>query len=221
MKQSECTLVIFCKRPSPGQGKQRIAATLGKDAACEVASALLQCALEDAERWPGPVVLSPASDEDIPWAEQLLQRSCGVVSQPAGNLGQRLQSVDGALRQQGHTFILFTGTDAPEHSEALFAEVRALLVNHDVVLTPADDGGVTVMASKNGWPDLQVLPWSTERLGQSLANSCMLSGREVVRSSNCRDVDQETDLRRLQDTLSTDTRPARRQLFNVINSLLN
>ena len=46
-------LVIFCKRPLPGQGKQRIAATLGKDVAYEIASALLQCALEDARAWLG------------------------------------------------------------------------------------------------------------------------------------------------------------------------
>ncbi len=218
---SDVTLVMFCKRPLPGQGKQRIARTLGPDVACEIAGALLGCALEDAERWPGPVVLSPASEEDVPWAAQLLRRACEVMSQPAGNLGERLLSVDRDLRAQGHQVIVFIGTDAPEHSEALFSEARSLLAKHDVVLTRADDGGVTLMASRNGWPDLQLLPWSTEHLATELANSCRASGRDVAWSRGCRDVDQEADLRRLPEVLSVDPRPARQDLLAVLRRLLN
>jgi glycosyltransferase A (GT-A) superfamily protein (DUF2064 family) len=41
------TLVLLCKRPAPGHGKQRLAASLGAERACAVAWALLDCALEE------------------------------------------------------------------------------------------------------------------------------------------------------------------------------
>lgn len=215
------TLVIFCKRPLPGQGKQRIARTLGKEAAFAVAKALLGCAVEDAELWPGPVVLSPAHAEDRTWAEGLLQRDCEVVPQPQGNLGEKLQWVDRSLRQSGHSKVVFIGTDAPEHTPQHYAEVCRLLAAEQVVLTPADDGGVTVMASVTGWPDLKDLPWSQEQLGDCLANSCKAAGMSVALSDGCWDVDEESDLRRLVSSLEDDARPARQQLLKVVRSVLD
>lgn len=215
------TLVIFCKRPLPGQGKQRIAATLGTESAYQVALALLECALEDARAWNGTVVLSPASEADRSWAESLLQREHLVVPQVEGNLGEKLNFVDRALRQQGHTQLLFIGTDAPEHNHHYYRELQDQFSHADMVFTPASDGGVTAMGCNQPWPDLAALPWSTDKLGETLAKSCIDAGYPVAYSRECSDVDTETDLRRLLSSLQNETRPARQQLLHTIKSLLD
>ncbi|SEQ70529.1 hypothetical protein SAMN03080615_02478 [Amphritea atlantica] len=214
------TLVIFCKRPLHGQGKQRIAATLGKDAAYQVACALLNCALEDARSWPGPVVLSPGSEADRQWAEDLLLRECQVVPQCEGNLGAKLNYVDRIVRQQGIEQLLFIGTDAPEHNAQHYAELCQLQQQSDIVLSPAEDGGVTAMGGRTPWPVLENLPWSTPQLGAQLACVCEAADFQVAFSSTGYDVDTEADLRRLLGTLAYDSRPARQQLLQLLQVLL-
>lgn len=212
-------LVIFCKRPLPGQGKQRIAATLGTEVACDIATALLHCALEDARCWPGPVVLSPVSEADRRWAEGLLERDCLVVPQCEGNLGDKLNDVDRQVRAAGYQRLLFIGTDAPEHTEADYQALRELLAESEVVLRPAADGGVTAMGCAQPWPELGDLPWSTEALGDSLAAQCRSAGFQVAFSQPGYDVDNQSDLIRLKSSLQHDLRPARQQLLLEINSV--
>ena len=217
---SHPVLVIFCKRPLPGQGKQRIAATLGKKAAFAIATDLLQCALEDALEWPGTVVLSPGSEADRQWALDLQVKDTIVVPQCEGNLGEKLNYVDRNLRQQGFEKLLFIGTDAPEHTASLYQSQIDLFEQGDMVFTPADDGGVTAMGCKQAWPDLSQLPWSTEGLGQALVDCCMAKGFQVAFSSACYDADNQADLERLKKTLAQDTRPARQQLLKTITEYL-
>ena len=217
----QTTLVIFCKRPLYGQGKQRIAATLGKGAAYQVACGLLNCALEDARNWPGPVVLSPGSESDREWAEDLLLINYQVVPQCEGNLGLKLNFVDQLLRKQGASRLLFVGTDAPEHKEQCYIEFDQLLQQHDMVFSPAADGGVTAMGGSHAWPALENLPWSTPQLGEKLASACTDSGFQVAFSSIGYDVDTEADLRRLRESLLNDFRPARRQLLQLIQVLFD
>ena len=217
----QTTLVIFCKRPLFGQGKQRIAATLGKGAAYQIACALLNCALEDARSWPGLVVLSPGSESDREWAEDLLLFNYQVVPQCEGNLGLKLNYVDQLLRKQGASRLLFVGTDAPEHTEQCYLQFDQLLQQHDIVLSPAADGGVTAMGGSCPWPRLDSLPWSTPQLGEQLAGACKDSGFQVAFSSAGYDVDTEADLRRLRESLTNDLRPARRQLLQLIQVLFD
>jgi len=217
----QTTLIIFCKRPMHGQGKQRIAATLGKDAAYQVACALLNCALEDARSWPGPVVLSPGCEADRQWAEDLLLCECQVVPQCEGNLGKKLNYVDQVVRQQGSSRLLFIGTDAPEHNAQRYAEFNQLLNDNDIVLAPAEDGGVTGMGGRCPWPALDNLPWSTPQLGEQLAAVCKEAGFQVAFSSVGYDVDTEADLHRLLDSLAYDARPARQQLLQLLQVLLS
>jgi glycosyltransferase A (GT-A) superfamily protein (DUF2064 family) len=100
-KPQDCEdfLLVFCKQPRLKQGKQRIAATLGAEKTLDIASALLNCALEDASNWEGTVVLSPAAENEKYWAEGLLPKA-RVHVQPQGNLGRRIMDVDQSLREQ-------------------------------------------------------------------------------------------------------------------------
>jgi rSAM/selenodomain-associated transferase 1 len=222
---SSSTLVVFCRRPAPGVGKQRLAADLGQSDTVILGQHLLAAALEDAADWPGDVILSPADPEDAGWMSQQLQCRCRIIPQPGGNLGERINAVDSLVRGTGRNaktkMLVFIGSDAPILDADYFARARTALLEHDVVLGPAEDGGVTLMAARQPWPDLQSLPWSTEKLARELERSCQNDGQTVYHLPVRYDIDRPADLARLNRDLKNDRRPARQRLQNWLESLDN
>ncbi len=214
-------LVVFCKRPALFQGKQRLARSIGAEQALTFARSFLSCALEDAQAWPGPVVLAPASPGDIPWAQTLLDHDGLAIAQPQGGFGHRLQEIDRTLRRQGHNKIVFIGTDAPALTPTHYREARTALADSDIVLGPAADGGVTIMGARTPWPDFRSLPWGTNRLGQALEERCRRRGLSTKTISASYDIDVEADLDLLVTDLANDRRPARQRLYAQVRSFLN
>lgn len=219
----EATLVLVCKRPAPGTGKQRLAVNLGVEVAQQIATALLACALEDACDWPGAVVIAPANAEDMEWARALSTQIASpvlIVPQVSGNLGQRLNALDQTLRAQGMEQLVFIGSDAPGLDTADYAAARATLQYADVALVPALDGGVVLMASRCAWPDLSALPWSSCQLGAALMDICRIEGQSVKTLGRGYDVDEADDIVKLAGLLEQDQRPARRALLALVKSII-
>ncbi len=223
LKQHDCSLVVFCKRPALGQGKQRLAHTIGGQQALIIAECLLDCALEDALFWQkqtlGKVVLSPSCEQDRAWA-QALHKNAMVIPQPDGNLGQRLNQVDKQLRSAGHQRLIFIGSDAPLLTIDDLLSAEQQLHNNDVVLQPADDGGVTMMSASVTWPDLETLPWSSHKLQQALCAACLVNARTVWLLSGSEDVDDWDQLLALQTRLEHDLRPARQRLAKSVAAVV-
>lgn len=224
----DATLVLLCKRPLLGQGKQRLAATFGIEETQYLAEGFLNCALEDLYDWPGQRVVAPASVADQSWAEQLLAsagQTAAVVAQQEGNLGQRIIALDQQLIASGtptHQRRVYIGSDAPALTARHYREVHNQLNKTDVVLSAADDGGVAIMATAAPWPaELIDLPWSTDRLGHALAECCIDKGLSLSYIEPSYDIDYEIDLARLQTDLAPDPRAARQQLYQLLQSLLN
>ena len=212
------TLVLICRRPTLGIGKQRIAADLGDNLTFELAQRLLATTLEDATAWPGPVIIAPSAAGDASWAEKLLERPVEVIAQPEGNLGDRICSVDAAARFAGHKHIVYIGSDAPVLAPAYFRQARMTLAEYDIVLGPAEDGGVTLMGASSPWPELTALPWSSEKLGQALELLCHKQGLNVMQLETRYDIDLAMDLPRLRRDLADDPRPARRELLSWLDT---
>lgn len=204
-------LVLFCKRPALGVGKQRIARQLGREAALAVSQLLLDAALEDLAQWQGRIVIAPAAGADLNWAQQLLP-DVQAVPQGTGNLGQRINHVDTALRAAGAQRIIYIGIDAPELNAAALAAAADALHSHDAVLIPAEDGGVTLLGSARAWPTLSTLPWETAELGAALEQCCRRVGWQVCTPDQGHDIDTWPDLRNALPLLRQDARPARQAL---------
>ncbi len=213
------TLVVFCRRPALGFGKRRLARELGETTTLKISELLLATTLEDAASWPGGRIIAPAEPSDEGWARSLPVAFDAVVLQPSGNLGDRLAGVDQVLRGQGHTQLLYIGSDAPVLRPADYQAARASLATHDVVLGPALDGGVTCLGSRQPWPSLTNLPWGSGQLHDALQSACQRSGMTVQNLEPRYDIDVPADLGRLCADLATDRRPARRALYQSVRSL--
>lgn len=221
---NDTTLVLVCKKPAWGIGKQRLAVHFGKAVTLEIARALLACAIEDARSWPGPVVLAPASRNDVDWAQELL----GVIGSPGwvvpqvnGNLGQRLNALDDTLRRRKLERLVYIGSDSPGLNEQDYTLVRAHLDHSDTVLMPAEDGGVMLMANgKNcAWPDLSHLPWSSGQLGMALMGACQNAQYSVRILRKGYDIDEPDQFLRLTTLLTDEERPARRALLALARDI--
>lgn len=221
MKKS-IALVLVCKRPKPGLGKQRLAASLGVEMTQRVAEALLDCALEDLRSWVGSIVIAPSSQEDVEWAMSLMRQS-NVCVQPqvSGNLGQRLNTLDFELRSKGMKQLIYIGSDSPGLIEADYAAVCDAMQYHDVVLMPAIDGGVVLMANNHPWPPLSDLPWSSDQLRDTLADCCRDKGQSVATLDESFDIDELEDLVKLIAVLADDSRPARRILRQLASDIIS
>jgi len=221
---TEPALILVCKKPAPGIGKQRLTARLGIETTQKVADALLACALEDSCDWPGPVVIAPANVEDVEWARALsapVTSPVTVVPQGTGNLGQRLNALDQTLRAQGMKQLVFIGSDSPGLDSADYAATREALQHADIVLIPARDGGVVLMANRYAWPDLSPLPWSSDQLGAALINACRNARQTVKTLRPGTDVDEMEDLVRLVSLLQRDSRPARCALLELTQNIIS
>jgi hypothetical protein len=219
-------LVVMCTRPRPAVGRTPPAAAAAwAQAAFELRQAMVACAFEDAEAWGGPVVLALAQATDLAWAAAIARREWSIVRQSSGNVGERINAVDELLRRNGARSLVFVGTNAPIHDESDYAAVRAALETADVALTPATDGGVTVMAARRPWPDLATLAWSTKRLAAELAYLCEREGLKVEklgRRYRLETIDAEhiDDCARLVEDLAADARAKRKALVAIARRML-
>ena len=211
------TLVLVCKRPAVGHGKQRLAAQVGAELALGIAERLLDCALEDVDDWPGATVIAPDQPDACGWAQQRAPQAF-CLAQQNGNLGERLNALDRDLRDHGHQTVVFIGSDAPALTAIDYQRVRAALTTTDTVLIGARDGGVTLMASNRPWPDLAGLPWSSATLGEALADLCHNAGQSVECSGQSFDIDELADLAYARQQLADDPRPARRALLALLDT---
>lgn len=213
------TLVIVAKRPKLGQGKQRLATTLGQQSAFEIAQQLFACTLEDGLSWPGPKVLAISDQADLSWAKDQVPNDWMVLHQTTGNLGERLNMLDTQLRANGHPHHIYIGTDCPLIHTAYLAEVSTHLQHNNFVIGDAEDGGVVVMANAKPWPDLASLAWSTSQLGSQLAGAVTQNNASLSTVPMLYDIDTQADLVKLSVDLAHDTRDSRIKLLQLLTQI--
>lgn len=212
-RNARCTpegcLVLMFKAPE--RSKRRLAAAIGPLASI-AAEHLCRCALEDVAAWPGPVCFAPADDADGEWLAERTGRSGAIVLQRRGNLGERINHVNGVLRSQGFARQIFIGIDCPELDSRYLGEAAAALDDHDAVFGPAQDGGVVLMGARREWPDLGGLAWSSVSLMAELERLCRQYGWKTARLAPLADIDTLEDLDAYRRGMPDDPRPARRAL---------
>jgi len=221
LSDSRSCLVALSKRPKLGQGKQRLAADIGVDAAQNIAEVLIDCVMDDLSSWPNPSVFAVADEDDLAWGHELCaQKRLSRTQcwfQAEGNLGERIMELDQACLDEGYAKRIYIGSDAPQLDLAHFLEVESRLDEADVVLIPAKDGGVVLMATRHKWPNLSDLPWSTDTLRVALVDTCSKHNLLVHELDPLSDLDDVNDLTNYREILKSDIRISRQNLLRKID----
>ena len=199
-------LILFARRPLPGQVKTRLVPRLG----AEGAAALYRAFLEDAGRvYLRPVLWTsvlcadpdPAGSLFDPWFPEPWERT----AQAPGDLGLRLCAAFEEAFHAGAPYAVAVGSDHPTLPLESLVDAFSLLASGvGSVLLPAQDGGYCAIGLAAGAPLPKIfggVPWSTDAV---LAETVARLERAGVRHrllSPAYDVDRPEDLDRLRRDL--------------------
>lgn len=168
-------LAVFCKAPVVGRVKTRLATVHGYRASCTAHKQLSRktFALAANVQISQPYLYTALSHQHgfFRHAKRLGFR---LKRQQAGDLGQRmLQAFKHVLAE--HEALILIGSDCPALTAEHLQQVTTELIQHDVVLIPATDGGYVLIAAKRvhaglfkqiAWGSSSVLQKTEQRLQQ-------------------------------------------------------
>lgn len=198
MTAADVTVLVTAKAPVPGLAKTRLAATVGYDAAADLAAAALLDTLAAAA--PAAAgrehrVVALAGDlEQAARAEQLDRalRDWRVVPQRGEGFDQRLAA---AHADAGPGPVVQVGMDTPQVTSDLLQAVADALVVDDAVLGPAPDGGWWVLGLRDPAhaEALVGVPMSTPQTYDDTRAALLARGIGVGATATLRDVDDAAD----------------------------
>jgi hypothetical protein len=199
---------IMCKTPATGKSKTRLSPPLRGDE-CATISA---CFIQDLSRTiqtlthdgdvTGYAVYTPVGSETA--LRQLLPPDFRLAPQYDGDFGERLLRATIDLLDAGHDGAILINSDSPTlPASILRAAVDALRQGDNVVLSPACDGGYTLIGlSKPHRRLFEDIPWSTSAVHQLTLRRALEIGLAVVNVPGWYDVDDEASLRMLEDEMA-------------------
>ena len=161
MVADEKCLVIFTKNPVLGSAKTRIGKVKGDDIALKVYNRLLDFTCTMASQVSGKKVVyfNHFIEEEGIWDDGYEKRL-----QVDGNLGAKMAS---AFEEEftNSSRIILIGSDCAEISAKDIENAFEKLLNCDLVLGPAEDGGYYLIGMKENYHSLfEDMPWSEECL---------------------------------------------------------
>lgn len=169
-------LIIFAKKPVPGQVKTRLSPPLSPAEAAELYRCFLKDILEEMTGLPGldaAIAYDPASARNF--FERLAPTGIKLVPQAEAGLSERLIEAGNWGFFQGYAAVLMRNSDSPDLPGSYVQEAREVLLSGraDVILGPCPDGGYYLVGLRKPCPEIfHQVPWSTEAvLGQTLARA--------------------------------------------------
>jgi rSAM/selenodomain-associated transferase 1 len=198
-------IAIVCKTPAAGQSKTRLSPPLGP----EQAAALSACFIRDVAAKvrsltegggvAGCAVYTPVGSEAA--LRTLLPEGCPLLAQGEGDLGARMAKATADLLAAGHAGVILIGSDSPTMPVAILrAAVDAVRAGDGVVLSPAMDGGYTLIGLSGPQPRLfESMPWSTGEVYELTVRRAREIGLPVVALPRWYDVDDAASLAVLED----------------------
>jgi rSAM/selenodomain-associated transferase 1 len=199
---------IMCKTPSPGKSKTRLSPPLRP----EECASLSACFIRDLSRTidelvagggvTGYAVYTPIGSEEA--LRRLLPTDFRLLPQVEGNFGERLCQATRELLSAGHAGAILVNSDSPTlPAEILRAAVDATRAGNSIVLSPAIDGGYTLIGLSQAHARVfEDIVWSTETVYASTLVRAREIDLPVVNVPSWYDVDDASSLRLLQDELA-------------------
>lgn len=165
-------LVIMTKAPIPGEVKTRLCPPLTPDEAATLHGSFV---LDEIERSRDAIkdqslrvhrYLGCAPSPDHAFFRVLEARQgVTLIPQIGDDLGARMNHAFDTVFQQGYQRAIMVGTDLPDLPPTSYDEALELLVDHDLVLGPASDGGYYLIGMKRSIPNIfSNMPWSTDQV---------------------------------------------------------
>ncbi|HWJ26687.1 MAG TPA: TIGR04282 family arsenosugar biosynthesis glycosyltransferase [Flavisolibacter sp.] len=189
-------LLIFTKNLEVGKVKTRLAATIGDEKALSVYKQLVLNTASTTKHLPIDkfVFYSNAIEEDDVWNGNNFHKEV----QQGNDLGERMKNAFAAIFQKGYDKAVIIGTDCPSLKGNIIQDAFNKLVDVDVVIGPALDGGYYLLGMKKCYPFLfEDMHWSTANVIAETIRRCKSRGLLFLLLEALQDIDEEEDLETL------------------------
>jgi rSAM/selenodomain-associated transferase 1 len=200
-------VAIVCKTPEAGKSKTRLSPPLRPDECAAISACFIRDLSATIESIAGDgdvtgyALYTPVGSEAA--LRQLLPASFAIMPQHDGDFGERLLhgTID-LLRE--HRGAILVNSDSPTlPASILRAAVDAVKGGDNVVLSPAADGGYTLIGSAKFHRRLyEDIPWSTAAVHRLTLERAAEIGLDVVNVDGWYDVDDAESFQLLRDELS-------------------
>jgi rSAM/selenodomain-associated transferase 1 len=201
-------VAIMCKTPEPGRSKTRLSPPLRPEECAAISSCFIRdlsstiAELAAEGGVTGYAVYTPVGSE--PALRQLLPSCFRLLPQIEGGFGERLLGGIEHLLAAGHRAAILVNSDSPTlPREILRAAADAVAARDNVVLSPAHDGGYTLIGLSRPHRKLfENIPWSTAEVFASTVQRAQEMGLPVATVPGWYDVDDAASLRLLEDEMA-------------------
>lgn len=191
-------LILFTRVPRAGDTKTRLIPALGAEGAARLQRQMSEAALATlmaGAAATGATLEIRFRNGDEAAIRHWLPGATYYTTQGDGDLGQRLAHAIADACARGDQPVIVVGADCPALKPAHLVTALHALVDHDLVVGPATDGGYYLLGLTGPQPDLFThMPWGTAHvLRETLARAQAL-GLTHLMLETLPDVDRPEDL---------------------------
>ena len=194
-------LIIFSRYPEPGKTKTRLIPALGPEKAAnlhrQMAEQMVKTGRELIET--GSISLEIRyTGASLDQMQAWLGSDLSYNLQGNGDLGDRMDQSFAAAFAQGKSAVIIIGTDCPDINETILTQAFETLIQQDLVVGPATDGGYYLIGLRRRIPELfQAVDWGTDRVFQQTLERCQSLGLKIGNLPQLSDIDRPEDLAKL------------------------
>ena len=186
-------LLIFTRNPELGKVKTRLAKTIGNEKALTVYKDLLLHTRNETQAIDCDKFVfydSEIVENDI-WSGTSYQKKL----QSNGDLGQRMHDAFKTLFEMGYSNCIIVGSDLFDLKAIIIETAFKELLNHEVVIGPAEDGGYYLLGlKKDDHAIFQNKDWGTASVFKATMRD--LENKKIGLLDTLNDIDTFEDLER-------------------------
>jgi rSAM/selenodomain-associated transferase 1 len=197
-------LVVFAKRPEPGQVKTRLCPPLTPEQAAAFYACMLEDVLETSVRAAAALDLEAVLAVHPPEAAETLPAPAGLRREPqhGADLGERMEHALARELAAGRSPVLLRGSDSPTLGLATLRAALDALTRADLVICPDRDGGYNLVGLARPAPGLFSHPMSTGSVLADTLTRARLCGLSHALLPAGFDIDSAADLGLLAEARS-------------------
>ena len=195
--RQQTVVAVFVRCPVPGRVKTRLAHDLGDEDACDFYRAMVADCIANVRACGLPLFLFHDGQDSAGLPPEWIAEADTVFRQEGDSLGERISAAFERSFSAGAVGVILTGSDIPGIDAGLLCSALESIENHDVVFSPAFDGGYCLVASKKDSFNNSIfrnIPWSTSRVLETTLDRCKTDGLSYTLLDPRQDIDTRNDI---------------------------
>lgn len=136
------------------------------------------------------------ASDDLNIIKKWVNREFNYVQQKGENLGEKMSNAFEYLFEQKYSNVVIVGSDIPDLSVDVIKDAFEYLENNEIVISPSDDGGYSLLGMNKYYPSLFMnIEWSTSTVLDSTINIIRNQGAKLHLTNELKDIDTEKELK--------------------------